>query len=279
MLTLSSVSKHLTLISRSFLWLAGVGICLVASQVQAAKWQVCLDENPWPPYSYPISEQDNQLTGYTVDIATQVLSYLRLDYEFIRLPWAEVHQRAKNYQKNAQCDMVLDVSLTPERQSYLYFSQPLYQLKYSLVYDNGRVDVANLRQNIKTRQFCGVQGYNYGVLADFLAIRRLDSIQNVLDALNNKQCDFFIIEAAVLQNAIKKQLYQFSNMGCINLEGATKTYRLGIAKKTPQSVAYSAAIDKHINLLRRQGVLSQLTDHYSLEAKSCQGSLSLNSLR
>ena len=29
---------------------------------------------------------------------------------------------------------------------------------------------------------------------------------NVLDALNNKQCDFFIIEAAVLQNAIKKQL-------------------------------------------------------------------------
>ena len=60
MLTLSSVSKHLTLISRSFLWLAGVGICLAASHVQAAKWQVCLDENPWPPYSYPISEQDTQ---------------------------------------------------------------------------------------------------------------------------------------------------------------------------------------------------------------------------
>ena len=279
MSTLSNVSKQLTLIKQYLLWLTSVVLCLSAYEAQAAKWQVCLDENPWPPYSYPVPEQENQLTGYTVDIATHILAYLKLDYSFVRLPWSEVHQRAKSYQKNSQCDMILDVSLTPERQTYLYFSQPLYQLKYSLVYNNQRADLANLGQTIKTRQFCGVNGYNYGLLADFLAIRRWESIQQVLDALDNKQCDFFIIEAAVLQNAIKKQLYAFDNMGCIHLEGATKTYRLGIAKKMPQSIAYSAAIDKQLNLLRRQGVLSSLAEHYSLEAKVCQGSLSLNSLR
>lgn len=271
-------NKQLTLIKRYWQWLISLCLCFSVSEVYAAKWQVCLDENPWPPYNYSLADNTNKLTGYTIDLSTQILNGLKLDYEFLRLPWSEVHQRAKAYQLNQKCDMILDVSLTPERETYLYFSQPLYQLKYSLVYDSRRIKQPKLYASIKDNQFCGVVGYNYGVLADVLTIQRLPSIQQVLDALS-KQCDFFIIEAAILQNAIKKQLYAFNNMGCINLEGTTKTYRLGIAKKMPQSLAYITAIDRYVNLLRRQGILNQLSEHYSLEAKNCQGSVSLNNLR
>ena len=41
--------------------------------------------------------------------------------------------------------MVLDVSLTLKDKAICILAS-LYQLKYSLVHDNGRVDVANLRQ-------------------------------------------------------------------------------------------------------------------------------------
>lgn len=273
------VNRRLTLIKCYWQWLIKFCLCCSMSAACAAKWQVCLDENPWPPYNYPMTNDTKKLTGYTIELVTQILTHLELDYEFVRLPWSDVHHRAKNYLPNLTCDLVLDVSLTPEREMYLYFSQPLYQLKYSLVYDSRHIKPFKINNSsIKHHKFCGVTGYNYGILADLLTIQRLPTIQSVLDSLNS-QCDFFIIEAAILQNAIKKQLYAFNNMECINLQGTTKNYRLGVAKKTPQSFAYVTAIDRHINLLRRQGVLNQLAESYSLEVKNCQGNMSLNSLR
>lgn len=279
MLTPVVVNRRLTLIKRYWQWLIKLCLCCGMSAAYAAKWQVCLDESPWPPYNYPMANDTKKLTGYTIELVTQILTHLELDYEFVRLPWSDVHRRAKDYRPNLTCDLVLDVSLTPEREMYLYFSQPLYQLKYSLVYDSRHIKPLKINNSsIKHHKFCGVIGYNYGVLAELLTIQRLPTIQSVLDSLNN-QCDFFIIEAAILQNAIKKQLYAFNNMECINLQGTTKSYRLGVAKKTPQSLAYVTAIDRHVNLLRRQGVLSQLAEKYSLDVKNCQGNMSLNSLR
>jgi hypothetical protein len=99
-----------------------------------------------------------------------ILARLKQPYHIQRLPWSEVHARAKTAALGAGCDMILDISATSRAPTVpLYFTQPIYQLYYSLVYSNttgvfSSTKYTRSSKNITNYKICGVDSYNYGVL-------------------------------------------------------------------------------------------------------------------
>ena len=235
---------------------------------------ICVDENPWPPYTYwDKTSTEPQFEGYTISLAQAMLTGLKQDYHIQRLPWTEVHQLAQSTSLNAGCDMILDISATFERQQYLFFTQPTYQLYYSLVYSKKRFTTQNIptAQYIKNYKICGVKSYNYGVLDKKLDIIREDSIQAVLNKLKTKECDFFAVEAPVLQYGIKIGLYQFSDMACLDLEDVTKkSYRLAVAKRSPDAVKLIKNINNQLNLLRKKGEMAAIAKIHGVSSDICE---------
>ncbi len=235
---------------------------------------ICVDENPWPPYTYwDKTSTEPHFEGYTISLAQAMLTRLKQDYRIQRLPWTEVHQRAQSTNLNAGCDVILDISATLERQQYLFFTEPIYQLYYSLVYSKKRYSIQNLptAQYIKNYKICGVKGYNYGVLDKKLDIIREESIQMVLNKLKAKECDFFAVEAPVLQYGIKIGLYQFADMACLDLEDVTKkSYRLAVAKRSPDAIKLIKNINNQLNRLRKQGEMAVIAKIHGVSSDICE---------
>ena len=246
-----------------------------ASAIAGSTLSVCIDENPWPPYTYwDKSVLEPIFGGYTVSLASMILTRLKQPYRIELLPWSEVHARAKS----TGCDMVLDISATLERQEYLYFTQPIYQLYYSLVYNTQTFNASNMpsSKHIKNYNICGVDSYNYGILDKKLDIIREPSIQTVLNKLKNKQCDFFAVEAPILRYGIKMGLYQFNDMGCLDLEDITKkSYRLALAKKTPDAINLIKKINSQLNQLRKEGEIAKAAQNHGVSGDACQGKMTL----
>lgn len=252
-----------------------VALVVSGSAIASPALSICVDENPWPPYTYwEKSAQEPIFGGYTVSLASMILTRLKQPYHIERLPWSEVHARAKN----TGCDMILDISATLERQQYLYFTQPIYQLYYSLVYNKQAFGSSNMpsSKNITNYKICGVDSYNYGVLNKKLDIIREPSIQIVLNKLKNKQCDFFAVEAPVLQYGIRMGLYQFNEMGCLDLDDVTKkSYRLAVAKQYPEAIHLIKKINAQLYQLRKEGEIAKIAQSHGVSGDVCQGQITL----
>ena len=131
-------------------------------------------------------------------------------------------------------------------------------------------------KNIKNYKICGVDSYNYGVLEKKLDIIRESSIQAVLNKLKNKQCDFFAVEAPVLQYGIKMGLYQFNDMGCVDLEDVTrKSYRLAVAKRYPNAEQLITSINMQIGQLRKEGEIAKMAQNHGVASDVCKGQITL----
>jgi ABC-type amino acid transport substrate-binding protein len=251
----------------------------LAGRAAATPLSVCLDENPWPPYSYL---QENPLggapvlRGYTAELATRALRAMALDWRLVRLPWAEVHHRARSPDGDARCDLILDISATPERESYLAFTDPIYKLRYSLMYDRKRFPGGSplqRRADLKTWKTCGVKDYNYGALPEQVDLRRADSIQDALDRLQRRQCDFFLIEASVLERGGAMGLYRTGDLDCVELEGMSKAYRLAVSKQADNAGGLLGGLKQALDQLRRDGIQARLAGQYRVNPPACREKL------
>ena len=235
---------------------------------------VCIDENAWAPYTYWEGAGKSPVyKGFTVELASRLLQDLGQSFRIRRLPWPEVHKRAQSASAGERCDMVWDISATPAREAYLDFTDPIYRLRYNLVFNPSRFpNGAPLHQinELKQWQACGVEGYNYGNLLPDLALTRYPSIEAALDAVRTQSCDFFLIEAAVLAKGQSLGFYVPSKFDCIDLEGFSKGYRLAVSKQAEHGATLIAGLRKGVESARRNGLSSGLAEKYRLPAISCR---------
>ncbi len=259
-------------------WLAAI-LWIVAARGIAAPITVCLDENPWPPYSFlreTTPGQPPELTGFTVELATAALQALGQDFQIRHLPWAVVHQKAKSANAADRCDMIWDISTNPERETYLYFTDPIYKLHYTLMYPLSRFPRgAPLRQmtDLKAWKTCGVKDYNYGSLPSQINLQRAESIQDALNLLQRKECDFFLIEASVMERGQAMGLYKSAPLGCVAMDGMSKAYRLAVSHLAENAMMLHANLRKVLDGLRRSGVQGRLARRYQVVFPQCSETL------
>ena len=94
--------------------------------------------------------------------------------------------------------------------------------------------------------------------------------------IKNKQCDFFAVEAPVLQYGIRMGLYQFNEMGCLNLDDVTKkSYRLAVAKQYPEAIHLIKKINAQLYQLRKEGEIAKIAQSHGVSGDVCQGQITL----
>lgn len=257
---------------------AMLAMMATVSQGATATAHVCVDENPWPPYTYWDPKNKDVFKGYTVELATEVFKSIGLSFDINRLPWTEVHERAQSKDRSQACDVILDVSLTSERQKYLYFSRPIYQLHYAFLFSKKRfpqgLQVKSL-PDLNAYKVCGVESYNYGYLANQLTIIRRDSIQKVFDSLETPDCDVFPVESSVVKFGQKMGLYKFPALSCMHLSGITKSYRVAVAKNYPDGQKWIEKIEYQLDGFQRKGKLNEWVVMHDIGPMSCAQTLNL----
>lgn len=97
-------------------------LLLLASAVEVS--QACEKTVRWandPPYDIPDATQ--QVRGATSDLMREVLGRMGCKPRFVELPWA----RGLHNLKKGSLDILPGALITPERETFAYFSQPIHR--------------------------------------------------------------------------------------------------------------------------------------------------------
>lgn len=240
---------------------------------------ICMDENPWPPYAFWTTTADGQreLQGFTADVVREALRRQGLPWQIKALPWTAVLAGAHGAPADPGCELIWDISYTPERGRYLHYSQPLYRLEYSLLYSRQRFPqppTLATPKALTSRRLCGVEGYNYGYLEQLAPIRRLKNIPAVLVALRQGECELYPVQASVLHDGARKGIYALGKrLDCVRLAQVGVSYRVGIAKQSPRAATLLKGLDETIGQLRREGRWDHWRAYYALPEASCSSSV------
>ena len=74
-----------------------------------------------PPYD--MRDEDGQIHGATADLLREILSRMGCQAKFVELPWA----RGLRNLENGSLDILAGALVTPEREVFAYFSQPIHR--------------------------------------------------------------------------------------------------------------------------------------------------------
>lgn len=103
----------------------------------------------FPPYSY---QQNGQWQGSRVVLSQRLADKLNCDIKFIDVPWA----RALLLLRSGDLDLMFNLTPTPERQQYIWFSRPHHLEKLAFATTLKQPAWRQINQVSQLRQFPGV---------------------------------------------------------------------------------------------------------------------------
>ena len=116
--------------------------------------------NPWKPFAY-LDETDS-LTGIDVEIVYHILSFSGYAISYQDAPWA----RQLKWIEDGTIQITGSAMITPERESFAYFSDPYYRESYILFIrkgESGNYDISSLQDVVGSSFRLGVmRGSLYG---------------------------------------------------------------------------------------------------------------------
>ena len=252
-------------------------IGLITNIAFADALHVCVDKNSFPPFVY--SEKINgagQLRGYSLDLAKQLLTSIGSAYDIKSLPAAEIEKKIQSADPKSGCDVVLDVAKTPAKEAYLLLTPPVYSLNYDLMYNWERymtgLGVKSLADVAKFKA-CGVSGYDYGSVGKSLKIKLLESVKDAVFELKHKTCDVFVAEGVVMRYGQRMNNYQVPPVGCVRLEGTSRSYHIGIAKHVVGASALLGKIQQQFIAPSTKKTIVTLAETYDVNTIACQQTL------
>ncbi len=258
-----------------------LALTMLAEQTFADALHVCVDKSPLPPFVY--SEKINgagQLRGYSFDLVKQVLTNIGSAYDIKSLTAADIEKKIQSADAKSGCDIVLDVGRSPAKEQFLWLTTPIYSLNYDLMYNWERymtgLGVKSLADVAKLK-VCGVNGYDYGALAKHLKIKTLENVKDAVFELKDKSCDAFVAEGVVMRYGQRVNSYQVPPVGCIRLDGTSKSYHIGMAKHVVNASALMAKIQQQLTTMSAKGgAIAKLAETYDVNTIACQQTLSVS---
>ncbi|MCK4997726.1 amino acid ABC transporter substrate-binding protein [Candidatus Pacearchaeota archaeon] len=89
-----------------------------------------------PPHSY--YNEDDELTGYDIELIKEIMKRLDIGIEFIIIPWTEIF----NDMKAGKVDVIIDgITITPERSQEMLFSDSYFLTGQALIVKKENTDI------------------------------------------------------------------------------------------------------------------------------------------
>lgn len=111
--------------------------------------------DPWPPYAL---EVDGDIKGTDVEITQAVFQQLGIPVNIQFYPW----KRCLKMVENQEADAILDASITPERQEFMYFpEEPVSEGITVFFIKKGRTIPFTTLEDLNELRFGALLGYSY----------------------------------------------------------------------------------------------------------------------
>lgn len=232
---------------------------------------ICDDENEWPPYVYRQRGADGspgKLTGYAVDVVSEILARNKIAYSFDLIPWPRclaVAALGKEYQ------MVVDLSYNPERQrnfllTRAYYSTTTYYY-YSRRHHPDGLKIAS-PLDLRKHRVCGIHGYNYvnyGLRPGEVDQGARD-FSTLIAKLHAGRCALFLEKHEVMLGfaAIGKNYLADPDLGGAPVPGMRPTaFYLGISRNYVHAQELRTLVDDELLKMDEAGRLREIWRKYA----------------
>lgn len=163
-----------------------------------------------PPFEY---KKEGKIVGIDIDFLEKIMPELKIDYEIQLMNWDEAINRIKN----KEADMILGAGYTEKRESFLYYTED--QKKGSenkslwIAMDSFYYLKENPLENLsyeyleKTNRRIGITNgyyYNENIWKYNLNFYSYNTIEQLFEALNNKEIEVIIADQIEASETIKK---------------------------------------------------------------------------
>jgi len=232
---------------------------------------ICEDENEWPPYVYRQRGPDGtpgKLTGYAVDVVSEILSRHGIRFSFDLLPWPRcqaVAMLGKQYQ------MVLNLSYNPERVAKFLMTRSYYTTSthyyYSRKHHPKGLRIAS-PADLHNYRVCGIQGYNY--LNYGLAAGEVDQgardFPSMIAKLHAGRCALFLEKQEVMAGfaAIGRDYLADRDLASARVPGLKPTaFYLGISRRFQHAQELRNLVDDELLRMDETGRLAEIWRKYA----------------
>lgn len=144
----------------------------------------------YPPFIW-VDESGNP-QGFSVELLDLLEKETGLDFELELMPFSEALERIEN----GKADMINLIFKTPEREKYILFSKPLFEIE-SNIYYRKNLNVANI-SDLNPYIVGAVKGdANVEIAMNInpkLVFRFFDSFSDLIEAVKNMEIDVFLME-------------------------------------------------------------------------------------
>lgn len=144
----------------------------------------------YPPFIWVDASGNPQ--GFSVEFLDLLEKETGLDFELELMPFSEALERIEN----GKADMINLIFKTPEREKYILFSKPLFEIE-SNIYYRKNLNVANI-SDLNPYIVGAVKGdANVEIAMNInpkLVFRFFDSFSDLIEAVKNMEIDVFLME-------------------------------------------------------------------------------------
>ncbi|MDN0076633.1 transporter substrate-binding domain-containing protein [Crenobacter sp. SG2303] len=208
-------------------------------------------EGTYPPFNFKDSKQ--QLTGFDVDVITEVAKRLKVKPEFTTAEWSGL---LAGLQAGKFDVVVNQVSITPQRQQVFDFSVPYTISSPQLIVRKSETRSFKSLDDLKGKKLGVGQGSNYADMAKKVAgieVKTYPGAPEYLQDLSSGRIDAALNDSLLIPFAIKESKLPVKAGAPV---GETVTMAIPFAKGNPQ---FKSAIDGALNGMKADGTFKKIS--------------------
>jgi len=240
-----------------------------ASSLAGKTIRFCGDGSGWPPYTYTLADNPDQILGYDVDVVRAILAPHDIKAEFFMPSWKQCleHSEAGNV-----FHVALSASFHPERDKKFLYTDSYYETEIHYFYAKSRFpkppNVLIAADLFGYGRVCGRYSYNYegtGVLKNDKLALIGKSFSALVSRTLSGYCTFFIARPSAIVGfgLLGKKLFTENEIEYFPVPGADKDhFYMMVSRQFPQAEELRQILNEGIARLKKSGRLQAILDGY-----------------
>ena len=212
-------------------------------------------EGAWAPWTY--HDENNQLTGYDVEVGKKIAGKLGVKPEFIEVDWDGIFAGIDSRRYDIACN---GVEISEERKQKYDFSEPYAYTRTAVIVKKDNNSIKSL-QDLKDKTTTNSIGSTYADLAEKYGAKvvTIDSFDETLSLVEHGRADATLNDNATFYYY---QKVQPSNPFKAAFLTETPSKVAIPVRKAPETKNPLTAINKALDELKESGELAELSKKY-----------------
>lgn len=212
----------------------------------------------YPPFEF--KDNNGVMKGLDIDILNAIARNEKVSFEYIPVPWA----RALSMVENGDCDAIISLFKTPERDKFLLFPSEGLGFEANVIFAND-----SFKGDVKTIN--DLKGKTVGTVTEYSYGKEFDAYKGyVKEESKDQETMFKKLANNRINMAITNELvgfYMLKDLGIKNVRKLSyvaddQPLYIGVSKKSANATELHALLNKGLNDLKKSGELAKIRNSY-----------------